>query len=188
MYKLTAEEALLIDLLFLSSIEEGHAEYLVKYLSFSNTDLRKILLRLQEKQVIVKSYKVPEKGQKFDPEAVEFNKNFLNNYRKFSGELGAEFFNTYPSIGLINGNEVPLKNFAKKFNSEEEFYFQYGKAIGWKLKNHERVLDIVNWAKDNNCKLLNMNVADFVVSKMWQSIEELKNGNGVMSFDTMTAI
>lgn len=32
-YRLTAEETLLIDLLFLASIEEGHKEYLVKYLN-----------------------------------------------------------------------------------------------------------------------------------------------------------
>jgi hypothetical protein len=33
-----------------------------------------------------------------------------------------------------------------------------------------------------------MNIADFVISKMWQSIEELKDGNGMMSFDTTTII
>ena len=33
-----------------------------------------------------------------------------------------------------------------------------------------------------------MNIADFVVSKMWQSIEELKDGGGTISFDTITSI
>ena len=189
-YHLTAEESLVIELLFLASIEEGHSEYLVKYftIQIDRTELRDILISLQDKGIIVKSYKIPSKGQKFDPEAVEFNKNFLHNYRKFSGELGQEFFKEYPSIAIINGNEAPLKNYAKKFNSEEDFYFHYGKAIGWKLENHHEVIELIKWAKDNNCTLLNMNIADFTISKMWRSIKELKEGDGVMQFDTTKEI
>lgn len=189
-YHLTAEESLVIELLFLASIEEGHSEYLVKYftIQIDRTELRDILISLQNKGIIVKSYKIPSKGQKFDPEAVEFNKNFLHNYRKFSGELGQEFFKEYPSIAIINGNEAPLKNYAKKFNSEEDFYFHYGKAIGWKLENHQEVIELIKWAKDNNCTLLNMNIADFTISKMWRSIKELKEGDGVMQFDTTKEI
>lgn len=189
-YHLTAEESLVIELLFLASIEEGHSEYLVKYftIQIDRTELRDILISLQDKGIIVKSYKIPSKGQKFDPEAVEFNKNFLHNYRKFSGELGKEFFKEYPSIAIINGNEAPLKNYAKKFNSEEDFYFHYGKAIGWKLEKHLEVIELIKWAKDNNCTLLNMNIADFTISKMWRSIKELKEGDGVMQFDTTKEI
>ena len=189
-YHLTAEESLVIELLFLASIEEGHSEYLVKYftIQIDRTELRDILISLQDKGIIVKSYKIPSKGQKFDPEAVEFNKNFLHNYRKFSGELGQEFFKEYPSIATINGNEAPLKNYAKKFNSEEDFYFHYGKAIGWKLEKHLEVIELIKWAKDNNCTLLNMNIADFTISKMWRSIKELKEGDGVMQFDTTKEI
>lgn len=189
-YHLTAEESLVIELLFLASIEEGHSEYLVKYftIQIDRTELRDILISLQDKGIIVKSYKIPSKGQKFDPEAVEFNKNFLHNYRKFSGELGQEFFKEYPSIAIINGNEAPLKNYAKKFNSEEDFYFHYGKAIGWKLEKHQEVIELIRWAKDNNCTLLNMNIADFTISKMWRSIKELKEGDGVMQFDTTKEI
>lgn len=189
-YHLTAEESLVIELLFLASIEEGHSEYLVKYftIQIDRTELRDILISLQDKGIIVKSYKIPSKGQKFDPESIEFNKNFLHNYRKFSGELGQEFFKEYPSIAIINGNEAPLKNYAKKFNSEEDFYFHYGKAIGWKLEKHQEVIELIKWAKDNNCTLLNMNIADFTISKMWRSIKELKEGDGVMQFDTTKEI
>ena len=104
-YKLTAEEIMLIELLFLASIEEEHPEYLHRYLNLpiEKTNLRDILVSLQDKGVIVKSYKIPKAGSSFDPESVEFNKLFLNNYRKFSGELGSEFFDVYPSIAIING-------------------------------------------------------------------------------------
>ena len=189
-YRLTAEEILLIDLLFLASIEEGHKEYLIKYLNMpvEKSGLGDLLVSLQNKGIITKQYKIPAKGQRFDPEALEFNKNFLHNYRKFSGELGIEFFNEYPTVAIIDGKEVPLKNYAKKFSTEEEFYYAYGKAIGWKLDKHKEVIEFIKWAKDNNCNLLNMNIADFVISKMWRSIEELKNGNGVMSFNYVKSI
>lgn len=189
-YRLTAEETLLIDLLFLASSDECNPAPLVKYMSIpvTRTDLRDLLLSLQAKGIITKQYKIPEKGQKFDPECVTFNQNFLNNYRKFSGVMGAEFFQEYPSIAVINGVEAPLKNFAKKFFTQEEFFYAYGKAIGWKLSKHQEVLDLLKWAKDNNCNLLNMNIADFVISQMWTSIAELKEGGAVMRFDTITSI
>lgn len=152
------------------------------------SDLRTLLIDIQNKGIITKQYKIPVKGEKFDPEAVEFNKNFLHNYRKFSGELGVEFFNLYPSVAIINGIEAPLKNYAKKFSSEEAFYYAYGKAIGWKLETHQKVLDIIRWAKDANCHLLNMNIADFVISKMWNSVEELKEGKGVMTINYTKSI
>lgn len=189
-YGLTAEELLVIDLLFRASIEEGHSELLVKYftMSINRSELRDLLESLQDKGIIVKSYKIPAKGQKFDPEAVEFNKNFLHNYRKFSGELGLEFFNEFPSIALIGGVEAPLKNYAKKFNSEEDFFYHYGKSIGWKQDKHEEIIELIRCGKENDCRLLNMNIADFVISKMWNSISELKNGDGMMHFDSVTVL
>lgn len=187
-YGLTAEELFVIDLLFLASAEERHPEYLYEYIINSKIRLREILYSLQEKGIILKSWKLPNSGEKFDPETVIFNKNFLNNYRKYSAELGTEFFEIYPSICIINGVEAPLKNFAKKFNSEEEFYFAYGKSIGWDPETHKKVLELVQWAKDNNCRLINMNICDFVISKMWLSIQELKDGGGTITFDNMQTI
>lgn len=187
-YRLTAEEVLVIDCLFLASIEEGHQEHLVKYFSMpiTRTDLRDILLSLQTKGIIVKTYKIPEKGSKFDPESVIFNQNFLNNYKKFSGDLGIELTETYPSMAIIQGREFDLKNWAKKFKTEEDFYYAYGKAIGWKEEKHREVLSLLTWAKNNNCNLLNRNIAEFVMSKGWERVKELKNGDSVvMHFDTL---
>lgn len=189
-YRLTAEEVLFIDLLFLASAEERHKEYLIKYMNIPITraSLRDLLVSLQNKGIITKQYKIPNEGSKFDPESVIFNQNFLNNYKKLSGELGAEFFMLYPSIAMINGTEVPLKNYAKKFSTEEDFLFAYGKTIGWNAEKHNEILELIKWGKDNNCNLLNMNIADFVISKMWGSVEELKNGDAVMKFDTLKDI
>ena len=63
-----------------------------------------------------------------------------------------------------------------------------GININGKLDNHQEVIDLIKWAKDNNCTLLNMNIADFVISKMWRSVKELKEGDGVMQFDSTKEI
>lgn len=175
-YRLTAEEVLVIDCLFLASIEEGHKEYLIKYFTMpiDKGDLREILLSLQNKGIITKEYKVPAKGQSFDPECVIFNQNFMHSYRKFSGDLGGELMQHFPSIAIINGVEWNIQNFAKKFKSEEEFHYAYGKAIGWKLDKHKEVIELIDWAKRNKCNLLNLNIADFVIIKSWEKIKEFK--------------
>lgn len=190
-YNLTAEEVMFIDLLFSASIEEGHPEFLYRYSVLPpsiRSNFINLLQSLKDKGIIVKSFKIPEEGTIFDPEKVEFNKNFLRNYRKYSGELGKEFLINYPSTCIINGYEVGLKNIAKKFNSVEDFFYAYGKAIGWKESEHNRVINLLRWAKDNQCRLLNMNIADFVISRMWNSIEELKNGEGVVNFDNLKVL
>ena len=190
-YRLTAEESLMIELLFMAQPEEGHKESLVKYLGLpiTKTGLRDILLSLQAKGIITKAYKVPDVGQTFDPESVIFNKNFLSNYRKYSGDLGAELWEAYPEIGIINGKEVRMKNFAKRFNTFEEFFYRYGKNIGWKLEKHKEVIELINWAKQNKSNLLNVNIADFVITKAWEGIKKFKEGTyEEMVFDTLTEL
>ena len=65
------------------------------------------------------------------------------------------------------------------FDTEYMRTHSLGKWLMWR---------VIKWGKENNCKLLNMNIADFVISKMWRSIEELKTGDAVMKFDTITDI
>ena len=80
-YQIFPEELLFIKLVFLA--QEGHPEYLSKY--FSQMPLkgapRDTMLSLQEKGIINKSYKIPEKGQTFNPLDVDFNKLFIKSFK-----------------------------------------------------------------------------------------------------------
>ena len=40
-----------------------------------------------------------------------------------------------------------LKNYAKKFPTEEEFFYAYGRAIGWKQSKHEEILGLYDKSK-----------------------------------------
>lgn len=188
-YNLTCEELFVINLLIMASIDEGHKEYLFQYFAtreiVCNNQVKKTyvykhsnklldtLVLLQEKGILTKENNFKQ-GYKFDPEAIIFNKNFLNNYRKCSGELGAELLEAYPTFCIINGSAAPLKNFAKQFKSLEDFCFAYGKKIGWKVEKHKEIIDLLNWAKDNKCSVLNTNIANFVISGMWDTLKTVK--------------
>lgn len=188
-YALTTEEIFIIQLLFLASQEEDHSEYLYKYYSPDNkikkTPLKELLLSLQEKGIIKKSYKIPT-GE-FDPEGIDFNENFLKKYRKYSGDLGKELLCLYPNYINISGRSYDISNYAKKFNSEEDFYYAYGKAISWKQEEHEKVLEILKWANESE-KVSLGNICDFVISKQWTRLQEAKDNNYNLNCDLTTSL
>lgn len=188
-FNLTAEEHLLVELIFIS-IEGQDIDPVVSYynLPIEKTGLRQVLLSLQEKGVILKSCKIPEGKALKDFDFVAFNENFLKVYRKSSGELGEELFRAYPNEAIIQGQVVPLRNYAKRYKDETDFYFNYGKSIGWSLVKHQHILDLIQWSKDNDHFGLNMNIGDWVASKMWISIEDHKDGSNTITFDTLTSI
>lgn len=178
-YHLTIEEFFVVKLLFLASCEENHTEFLARYLALQDRgNLRDILVSLQNKGVILKSYKIPAAGSPFDPSDVEFNKLFLNNYFKYSAVLGQDLFDNYPVSMVINGVTHMLRTPGKKFKDLEDLEFGYGKAIGHNPETHKKVLSLLEWGKERN--LINMGMAEFVSSRAWLSLEAMKNGDGLV--------
>lgn len=161
-HELNAEEWLITRLLLLASSEEEHQEYFMKYFKLPNrTDLRELIVSLQNKGVVLKSYKVPNRGERFYPEDVTFNANFTKNYFKYSYELGKELFDRYPISLMVQGVQHSLLNISKKYNSLEEAYFAYGKAIKHNPDTHKKVLELLDWAKDN--RLINFGINNIVL-------------------------
>lgn len=172
-YSLTAEEWLIIRLLFLASEEEKHKEYLVKYLMYAKPDLRNIIVSLQDKGIISKSYKIPNKGCTFDPADIVFNKNFINKYLKFSYTLGQELFDNYPVTINVNGITYSARTSGNKYKDLEDMYYAYGKAIGNKLEVHQHVLELLEWAKENG--LVNKGLYRFIADREWLNLEAMKD-------------
>lgn len=172
-YQLFPEELMIIKLIFLA--QDNHPEYLSKY--FSQMPLkgapRDTLLSLQEKGIINKSYKIPEKGATFNPRDVDFNKVFLKSYIQHSGDMGMELFMNYPSFVNINGRQCSLKNISKLFNSMDDFCFAYGKVIKFNPEMHTKIMQLLEFGKENN--LIHYGISEFVISLKWLEIEELQN-------------
>lgn len=174
-YSITAEELFVILLIF--NAQEGHKEFLLRYFTDGTPekDLREILLSLQNKGIITKSYKIPEAGSFFNPDAVTFNKTVLNQFIQHSQDYGMELFMAYPTTTFINGKEFSLRNISKNFHSFDEFCWAYGRAIKFNYEKHKEILDLLEWGKENN--LINSGICDFVISMKWIELAQLRDEN-----------
>ena len=99
-YKLTPTELFTIKLILLAK-EDGEYEWLQRYVQIIK--LRDILVSLQEKGIILKSWKLPKEGQQLIVEDITFNQNFQKQYFRASFEMGEELFNIYPQSTIVNG-------------------------------------------------------------------------------------
>ena len=148
-YGLTPDELFLIKLIWYA--QDGHNEYLSEYFSENQLtlELRDVLLSLQTKGIINKSYEVPQKGSILNPQDVDFNKNVVNSFLKHSQTLGMELFEAYPAYTVINGRTFSLRNVTKLFKSLDDMCFEYGKAIKFNPDLHQEVLELLEWGKEN---------------------------------------
>lgn len=189
-YGLNPTELFIINLIFLT--QEGYEEpYLLRFLKIpENKDsFRPVLIALQKKGIILKSYKIPEKGEKFDPLEIPFNQNFFKTYWRASFEIGKELFEEYPMFTNINGYTVSLRGISKKFDSLEDFYRFYGKSIGWNYDKHKEIIELIRWEKENNIGFLRMSIASFVIEQKWEELKMLKDGKiANINFDTLVQI
>lgn len=188
-YRITPNELTFIKTLLILQ-DEGNEDLFKDYIEslyVCNVKLREILISLQKKEIILKSYKIPFEGESFDPYSIPFNKNFIKNLYRCSFEMGKELFEAYPQFGIIGTSTVPLRTVAKKFDSLEEAYFRYGKSIKWNEEKHNQIIELVRWAKDNN--IINCSLASFIINQGWIDLEALKKGDGAnVNFDAIKLV
>lgn len=170
-YHITADELLLIYLTFIARDEEGtHIEYFNQWFNNGGAEqLRSLFESLKNKGIIHKNYNT----NSWDPNEIEFNKNFIKSWTKNSLQMGQELFNAYPPFLLIQGKYAPLKDISKRFSSLDEFFFFYSTQISHNPEKHREVMDILQWAKDNN--FITFGLLSFVISNQWNALKELRD-------------
>lgn len=180
---LTPTELFILRLLFLAI--DGDQQYLLSYLtSISNGKqiLKSVLTSLVEKKVINSTFKIPQEGESLNFKNIPFNKNFIKMYIRESNELGKEFFDAYPPFININGKLCSIKNFTKaSLFSFEEFCLYYSKQIKNASATHERVIDALLFAKDNN--LINYTIIEFIASRKWEEIEYIRSSGNINGYN-----
>lgn len=184
-YELTPDELYLIKLIFYA--QEGHEEYLQTFFSQCSLtkELREVLQDLQDKEIINKTYKIPEKGKEFEPTNVDFNKTMLKSLFQHTQDLGMELFEAYPPFTIINGRTFSLRNITKLYNSFDDFCWAYGKSIRFDQQKHEEILELLEWAKDNN--MINSGLCDFIESRKWLDIKQMQDSD-MGTFNTVELI
>ena len=176
-YGLTPTELFVVKVLYL--YKENYPEaYIVRYLNIPDNKktFRDTLVSLQNKGVILKSYKIPNAGDEFQPDEVEFNKNFNKTFCRSAFDMGKDLFDHYPMFGTINGNTVSLRGVSKKFDSLEDFFRFYGKEIKWDPDLHQEILDLIDWEQNNNVGYICFSLATFVIEHKWEELKALKEG------------
>ena len=174
-YKIDANQLLLLEIILIAQ-ENDDEEIVQQYFqSEAKGSLLEQLIKLQEVGVILKSYKIPKKGEKLDLYDIPINKNLTKDFYKCSFELGKDLFEEYPQFGFIDGKAVGIRGVSKKFNSLEDFYRFYGKTIRWKSDMHNHIIELVKWASENN--ILCISLCNFVIDHKWDELEALRNGD-----------
>ena len=173
-YKLTPTELFTIKLILLAK-EDGEYKWLQRYVQIIK--LRDILVSLQEKGIILKSWKLPKEGQQLIVEDITFNQNFQKQYFRASFEMGEELFNVYPQSTIVNGQIYNLKRVSRKFDSLEDAFAKYAKYIHNNPEIHQEVIELVKWGIDNGYNFTTLD--SFIVDNSWMAIKAMKEGNGI---------
>lgn len=183
-YGINPSELLLLEMILLAQ-EDEDIELVQLYFKSricARGSIREMLQSLQDAGVILKTYKIPEKGQKLDIHIIPINKNLIRDFYKGSFEMGKELFDNYPISTVVNGLEYKLRRISKKFDSLEDAFRAYGKAIRWKPEAHEKVIELIKAGKENNYQFTNL--GDFIVDRDWLNMEAISKDGVMMNSNT----
>ena len=184
-YGLTPNELMFIKTLFIFQ-EEDDSDLFGKYIKVLKNcgiNLRDVIVSLQDKGIILKSYQIKSSGSEFNPLEIPFNKNFIKNLYKCSFEMGKELFEEYPQFGYVNNNVVGLRAVSRKFDSLEQAYFKYCKNINWDKEKHNRIIEVIRWSKEHN--IINYTLASFIIDQRYLELESLYNGDSGINYDNV---
>jgi hypothetical protein len=168
-YNINANELMLLEILLIAQNGDDPETVKIYFTSRFKGSIRDLLVNLQEAGVILKSYKIPEKGQSFNPIDIPLNKNLVKDFYKSSFEMGQELFEAYPISTIVNGSEYKLRRVSKKFDSLEDAFRAYGKAIRNKPEMHKKILSLIEEGKNSGYNFTNL--GDFIVDNDWLNME-----------------
>ena len=176
-YKIYPNELFTIKVILLA--QDGEYEYLQQYVQcFENKNyLRLALESLQEKGIILKSYKIPKPGTQFIPEDVQFNQNFLKKFYRSAFEMGEELFNTYPQSAVVGGVMYNLRSVSKRFDSLEQAFQRYAKTIKNSPELHQQVIDDIKWGIENEYQGFTT-LDRFIIDRGFEFLHSMRIGEG----------
>lgn len=175
-YNLTPSELFLIKIILVA--QEETDKYLFRFLALpekAKGNIIEQLQSLQDKGIILKTYKIPKKGDVFHPTEVEFNKNVVKNLYKSAYVMGEELYEAYPIETVVNGVSYKLRRISKKFDSPEDAWRAYGKSIKWNPETHEKILELIKQGKESG--YIFTTLGDFIVDRDWNNLELLNNNS-----------
>ena len=172
-YSVTPNELFFLKMLLLAK-EEDMQDTIYRYFKLpeeARGSIIGMLESLKEKGIILSTYKVPKKGEKFDPFDVPLSQNFQKHFFKASYDLGKDLFDHYPLSTVINGVETKLRRISNKFDTLEDAFRTYGKYIRWSETTHKHIIELIEWGKANNYNFTTL--GSFIVDNDWVNLEAM---------------
>ena len=173
-YKLEPTELFAVKVILLAQ-QEGEYEWLQRFAKLIG--LRKILVSLQEKEIILKSYKIPKEGEILEIEDIPFNKNFLKNFYRSSFEMGEELFYTYPQSCTVQGQVFNLRTVSKHFDSLEQAFQKYAKSIKNNPEIHQEIIDNIKWGIENGYNFTTLD--RFIIDRGGEALKAFGEGDSI---------
>lgn len=174
-YKLEPTELFTVKVILLAQ-QDGEYEWLQRFAQI--VKLREVLKNLQEKGIILKSWKMPKEGSTLQVEDIPFNQNFQKQFFRASFEMGEELFNTYPQFLVVNGMSYNARRISKKYNDLEDAFAKYGKAIKNNPDIHNQIIADIKWAiEDGNYPFTTLD--DFICDRSWTALHNFRLGEGI---------
>jgi hypothetical protein len=131
--------------------------------------------------MVDRNKKASDGGRQAYPDYFEVSEAFIDKVF-VTGDKFEQFWEEYPSFvenfDGPRGPKIPLKA-----SIMEEVEILYNKRVRTKAK-HRQVMEILSWAKSNN--LINMNIAKYVGSGMFDQHMELRNSGGSVVLEHRT--
>ena len=176
-YKIYPNELFTVKVILLA--QDGEYEYLQRYVEcFENKNyLRLVLESLQEKGIILKSYKIPKPGTQFIPEDVQFNQNFLKKFYRSAFEMGEELFYTYPQSCTVQGQVFNLRTVSKHFDSLEQAFQKYAKSIKNSPEIHQEIINNIKWGIENGYNFTTLD--RFIIDRGGEALKAFKEGDSI---------
>ena len=182
---ISPNELFLFEIILITQ-EDDDPNLVRKYFSAkSRGNIRNMLLTLQDKGLITKSFKIPAEGSSISVFDIPLNKNIVKDFYKCSFDLGQELFNVYPLSTVVNGVEYKLRRISKKFDSLEDAFRSYGKAIGWNPEKHSTIIELIKQGISNGYQFTNL--GDFIVDRDWVNMEAMSS-DGILNNSNMTLL
>lgn len=173
-YNLTPTELFAIKVILLAK-EEGEYEWLQRFVQI--VKLRDVLASLQEKGIILKSWKLPKEGSQLIVENIQINQNFQKQFFKASFEMGEELFYTYPQSTVVQGTVFNLRTVSKHFDSLEQAFLKYAKSIKNNPELHQQIIDDIKWGIENQYNGFTT-LDRFIIDRGYEYLHSMRLGEG----------
>lgn len=173
-YNLTPTELFAIKVILLAK-EEGEYEWLQRFAQIIK--LRDVLVVLQEKGIILKSWKMPKEGTQLIVEEIPFNQNFQKQFFRASFEMGEELFYTYPQSCVVQGTVFNLRTVSKHFDSLEQAFQKYAKSIKNNPETHQQIIDDIKWGIETQYNGFTT-LDRFIIDRGYEHLHSMRLGEG----------